>query len=347
MKKKITDLDIIVFTRHLATMLSAGLPQVSALKTIAQAQQKKLMRNLVFDLCTQISGGKQLSQALRKYPQHFNQLYCALVHSAEQSASMDTTLMRLADFLEKTHRLKKKVRRALTYPISIIAITVLVAIILLLFVVPQFEKLFNSYGASLPIFTLLVLHLSNSLQHYWLIFLSAIIFLIFGFKQFKALNPRTSEMIDTAVLNFPIIGQLLKKSILARVMRTLSTNLAAGVPLQNSLHTAAFIADNLLFKKALLEIKKLVKSGNSFHSATSQFNIFPQIATQMIAVGEESGSLELMLEKLADFYEEDVDNLVDNLSNLLEPLIMIVLGIVVGSFVLAMYLPIFKIGSIF
>lgn len=346
-EKKPTTMDVVIFTRHLATMITAGLPLIQALDIIGRGHEKQSMQTVIMTIKNDVAGGKNFSDSLNKHPTLFNPLFCSLIRSAEQSGTLDRMLKRIADYLEKSESLKKKIKKAMTYPAAIIVISLIVASILLVFVVPQFEKLFSSYGAELPLFTRYVMNLSTLLQNYWWAIFSVLGAGIYGFILAKRQVPAFQQFLDRAMLKAIVFGELLEKAIIARVTRTLSTNLAAGIPLVDGLSTVAEISNNYVYRSALTQIREDVKTGQSFHTAISTTNLFPHMVVQMIAVGEESGSLEDMLDKIATFYEEDVDNMVANLSSLLEPLIMVLLGVIIGGFVLAMYLPIFKIGSVF
>lgn len=346
-EKKITTLDIVIFTRHLATLITAGMPLVQSLDIIGKGNEKQKFQTLIIGVKNDVASGKNFADSLQKHPEQFNRLFCSLVRSAELSGTLDTMLVRIADYLEKSESLKKKVKKALTYPGAIIAISLIVSSILLVFIVPQFETLFSSFGAELPAFTRLVLNLSESLQNYWWLYAIVLIGGSYGFIITRKRSQKFRAMVDRFILKLSVFGKLLEKSIVARVTRTLSTNLAAGIPLIDALDSVADIANNSVYRNALIQIREDVKTGQTMHTAMLTTHLFPHMVIQMVAVGEESGSLESMLDKIACFYEEDVDNMVSNLSSLLEPLIMVILGVLVGGFVLAMYLPIFQLGSIF
>lgn len=346
-EKKITTLDIVIFTRHLATLITAGMPLVQSLDIIGRGNEKPKLQNLIINIKNDVASGKNFADSLQKHPEQFNRLFCSLVRSAELSGTLDTMLLRIADYLEKSESLKKKVKKALTYPAAIVTIALIVSTVLLVFIVPQFETLFSSFGAELPAFTRLVLKLSATLQNYWWLYAIVLIGSSYSFIITRKRSKKFRALIDRFVLKLAIFGKLLEKSIVARVTRTLSTNLAAGIPLIDALDSVADISNNDVYRNALIQIREDVKTGQTMHTAMLTTHLFPHMVIQMVAVGEESGSLEDMLDKIASFYEEDVDHMVSNLSSLLEPLIMVILGVLVGGFVLAMYMPIFKLGSIF
>jgi len=330
-----------------ATMLSAGIPLVRSLEMVTECCEHKKLQQLITDIRHDITRGRLLSDTLKKHHKHFNPLYCSLIKSAEQTGMMDVMLTRIADHLEKTESLKRKIKKALIYPIAIISLTIVVAIILLIFVVPQFQQLFSSYGAKLPAYTRMILSLSSFIQQWWWLVLLALITIIFATKYANQSSSKIRRHVDRMRLKIPVFGSLLKKSIIAQTMRTLSTNLSAGVPLVASLMTVAEVANNTAYHQSLQHVSEKIKTGETLHKALSASRLFPQIVVQMVAVGEESGSLDSMLDKIAVFYEADVEHMVSNLSSLLEPFIMVFLGVIIGGFVLAMYLPIFKLGSIF
>jgi len=346
-EKPISSLDIVVFTRHLATMISAGLPLVQALDIVARGSDKPKMQTLLMTIKSDISGGKSFAESLHHHPKYFDNLFCNLIRAAELSGTLDVMLKRVADYLEKTESLKKKIKKALTYPAAVLFVTFIVSAILLVFVVPQFEKLFSSFDAELPAFTRAVVVLSEVLEHYWWLVLGGIGASIAAFVTARKRSTKFSDIIDRAILKAPVFGKLIEKSIIARITRTLATTLAAGIPIIDALQSVARISNNSVYRYALEQVKEDVTTGQSIHLAMTTTHLFPNMVIQMIAVGEESGSIEDMLGKIASYYEEDVDHMVNNLSSLIEPLIMVILGVIIGSFVVAMYMPIFKLGSIF
>lgn len=344
--KKITPGDIAVFSRQLATMLDSGVPLVQAFEIIGRGHEKPAMQDLLLGIKADIEGGTALSEALAKHPLHFDALYCNLVQAGEQAGVLDTLLDKIATYKEKTESLKKKIKKALFYPAAVIVVAFIVTAILLVFVVPQFESLFQGFGADLPVFTLFVLNLSHSLQEQGLFYLAGLIGVIIAFVQTKKRSRKFQEMLDRLALRMPIIGNILNKAAYARYARTLATMFAAGVPLVEALESVAGATGNVVYENAVLDIREEVASGQQLQLSMRSAELFPNMMVQMVAIGEEAGSLDTMLDKVADFYEEEVDNAVDALSSLLEPLIMAVLGILVGGLVIAMYLPIFKLGSV-
>jgi len=345
-RKKITPLDICNFSRQMATMVTAGVPIVQSLESILKSSENPALQSLVSDIKTEIEEGHSFADALRKFPLYFDNLFCNLVSAGETSGSLDNMLDRIATYKEKSESLKRKLKKALLYPIAVVCIAVIVTIILLIFVVPQFEQLFKGFGAELPTFTLFVIYLSKALQHRWYIILAACLGLFFAFKYFKTNSPTFQEFLDKSFLRLPIIGNIIHKAAIARYARTLATTFAAGVPLVESLEAVAGASGNIVYYNAIIQIRNEVITGSQIQTAMKNTNIFPNMVIQMISIGEESGSLESMLSKVASIYEEEVDTAVDGLSNLLEPMIMAILGVLVGGLVIAMYLPIFKMGSV-
>lgn len=344
--KKITPGDIAIFSRQLATMLDSGVPLVQAFEIIGRGHEKPAMQDLLLGIKADIEGGTPLSEALAKQPLHFDALYCNLVQAGEQAGVLDTLLDKIATYKEKTESIKKKIKKALFYPTAVIVVAFIVTAILLVFVVPQFESLFKGFGADLPAFTLFVLGLSEALQeHGWLVLLGLIGTAV-AFVQAKKRSRKFQAALDRLALRLPIVGNILNKAAYARFARTLATMFAAGVPLMEALESVAGATGNVVYTNAVLEMREQVSSGVQLQLSMRSVNMFPNMMVQMVAIGEEAGSLDTMLSKVADFYEEEVDNAVDSLSSLLEPLIMAVLGILVGGLVIAMYLPIFKLGSV-
>ncbi|MDH0097397.1 type II secretion system F family protein [Pseudomonas sp. GD04158] len=344
--KKIKPLDIALFTRQMATMMKAGVPLLQSFDIIAEGFENPNMRKLVDDLKQEVSAGNSFASALRKQPQYFDDLYCNLVESGEQSGALENLLDRVATYKEKTEALKAKIKKAMTYPIAVIVVAIVVSVILLVKVVPAFESVFQGFGAELPAFTLMVLGLSEALQNWWLL----MVFIVFSFSfLIKELNQRSERFRDTkdrALLKLPIIGDILYKSAVARYARTLSTTFAAGVPLVDALDSVSGATGNVVFRNAVHKIKTDVSSGTQLNFSMRTTNVFPSMAVQMTAIGEESGALDDMLDKVASFYEAEVDNMVDNLTALMEPMIMAVLGVLVGGLIIAMYLPIFQLGNV-
>ena len=344
--KSINALDITLFTRQLATLIKAGIPLLQALEVIANGFEQAAMRQLVVDLKHDINAGSTLAAALRKKPAHFDDLYCNLVEAGEHAGALDVLLQRLATYKEKAQTLKKKIKKAMTYPGAVLLVALGVCAILLIKVVPQFQGIFRSFDAQLPVFTLWVIGLSDLLQGYglWLLFFPGIALagLRHRYKHCTTLRQR----LDRWLLKLPLVGNLLHMSVMARFARTLSTTLAAGVPLLDALNAVASATGNSLYKEAVLRLRQQVATGSQIHVAMSAVGVFPGMAIQMTAIGEESGTLDDMLDHVAAYYESEVDTLVDNLTTLMEPIIMVVLGVMVGGLVIAMYLPIFNLGRV-
>lgn len=346
-KNKIKQSEILLFTNYLSTMISSGLPILQALDIIARDQDNPKMQSLVNTMRTNVSSGKTLSDSFAEFPEYFDDLYCNLIKAGEKSGTLDKILKRLVNYLERTANLKRKVKKAMIYPAAIIVVAFVVGLILLLFVVPQFEHIFASFGAKLPAFTRMVISLSKFLRGNWWIVLIGLALLIFGARFVIKRNEKIRERIDVGILKLMIIGPILKKSIIARYTRTMAITMEAGMPIIESMQAMADIMGNNLYKKGILKISDEVASGVQLNVAMQNTKLFPSMVVQMTAIGEASGALADMLGKIADYYEEDVNAIVDNLSSLLEPLIMMVLGLIIGGFVIAMYLPIFKLGSLF
>ncbi len=344
--KKIKPLDIALFTRQMATMMKAGVPLLQSFDIIAEGFENPNMRKLVDDLKQEVAAGNSFASALRKQPRYFDDLYCNLVDSGEQSGALETLLDRVATYKEKTEALKAKIKKAMTYPTAVIVVALVVSAILLVKVVPAFESVFAGFGAELPAFTQMVIGLSEILQRWWLIILLALVALGFMIKEANLRSEKFRDVKDRTLLKLPVIGDILYKSAVARFARTLSTTFAAGVPLVEALDSVSGATGNVLFRTAVNKIKSDVSSGTQLNFSMRTTNIFPTLAVQMTAIGEESGALDEMLEKVATFYEGEVDNMVDNLTSLMEPMIMAVLGVVVGGLVIAMYLPIFQLGNV-
>ena len=344
--KKIIPKDIAVFARQLATMMTAGVPLVQAFDIIGKGNDKPAMQELILSIKGDVESGTNLADALEKHPKYFDDLFCSLVGAGEQSGTLEKLLDKIATYKEKTEELKGKVKKALFYPIAVLVVAFIVCGILLIFVVPQFEEIFKGFGADLPAFTKMVINLSNFVQAYWLYILIGIFAAGFAFKTAKQRSPALRRAIDVISLKIPVVGAILEKSAIARFARTLSTMFAAGVPLVEAMDSVAGATGNILFHEATMRMKDDVATGTQLQQSMKQSGLFPNMMIQMVAIGEESGSLDEMLGKVADYYEEEVDNLVDGLSSLLEPLIMAVLGVLVGGLVIAMYLPIFKMGAV-
>lgn len=344
--KAITTGDITIFTRQMSTMLSSGIPLIQAFDITGKGIDKARMRNLVFELKTDVESGTTFAEALHKHPAYFNELYVNLIDAGEQSGSLETMLLNLAIYKEKIETLKGKIKKALFYPAAVLIVAFIVSAALLIFVVPQFEELFKGFGAELPFVTRKVIDLSVIFQNYWWLIFGSIIATGYGFVKLKQSSPNFAHTLDRLMLKMPILGAIVEKSAIARFARTLAITFAAGLPLVDALRSVAGATGNSVFTEATQNIRENVATGQQLQLAMRTTEVFPNMVIQMVAIGEESGALESMLGKVADFYEEEVDNAVDSLSSLIEPLIMALLGIIIGGLVIAMYMPIFKLGSV-
>jgi len=338
--------DIAVFLRQLATMLAAGIPLVQAFEIVGNGNEKASMQKLILDVKADVEGGTSLHEALAKHPLQFDDLTVNLVEAGEQAGALETLLDKVANYKEKTEALKKKVKKALFYPAAVMVVAVIVTVVLLIFVIPQFEALYKGFGADLPAFTQMVINLSRFVQHDGVYIAIVLAASGWAFFYFKKRSRAMRQFLDRLILKFPVIGPILNKSCIARYARTLSTMFAAGVPLVEALESVAGATGNIVYETAVLKMRDEVATGQRLQRAMEATGLFPNMVNQMIAVGEESGSLDEMSGKVATFYEAEVDNAVDAMSSLMEPLIMVVLGVLVGGLVIAMYLPIFKLGSV-
>jgi type IV pilus assembly protein PilC len=343
---KVKSEDIAVFARQLATMLAAGIPLVQAFEIVGNGNDKPAMQKLILDIKADVEAGTSLHEALGKHPLHFDDLFVNLVEAGEQAGALESLLDKIATYKEKTEALKKKVKKALFYPAAVLVVAVIVTVILLIFVIPQFEELFKGFGADLPAFTQLVIDLSRFLQHNGFFVAAVVGGIGWTFFYFKKRSRKMREFLDRLSLKIPIVGPILNKSAIARYARTLSTMFAAGVPLVEALESVAGATGNIVYEDAVMRMRDEVSTGQRLQRAMESTGLFPNMVIQMIAVGEESGSLDEMSGKVATFYEAEVDNAVDAMSSLLEPLIMAILGVLVGGLVIAMYLPIFKLGAV-
>ena len=344
-KKKIIPKDIAVLMRQLATMMNAGVPLVQAFDIIGKGHENPSMMQLVMWVKTDVESGSNLADALAKHPLYFDDLVCNLVEAGEAAGVLDTLLDKIATYKEKTEALKSKIKKALTYPAAVVVVAVIVTAILLIFVVPQFESLFSSFGADLPAFTQMVVGMSRFMQEWWWAVLGLIVASIYAGLETKKRSRAFNHFLDKTLLRIPVVGVIMHKAAIARYARTLATMFAAGVPLVEALESVAGATGNIVYTDAVLQMRDNVATGQQLQLAMSQTGLFPNMVVQMVAIGEESGALDTMLSKVADFFEAEVDDAVDNLSALLEPLIMAVLGVLVGGLVVAMYLPIFKMGA--
>lgn len=345
-EKRISPMDIAIFTRQMATMLTAGVPLVQSLDLIANGAENKSLRTLMQKISVKVQAGLPLSEVLREHKKYFDDLYCDLIKSGEASGSLDAIFDRLATYKEKAEALKSKIKKAMFYPIAVLVVAFIVTSILLIFVVPQFAEIFSGFGAELPAFTLLVLGISDFMQEYWWLVLGIIFVFMYIVKKTYQNNLKFRTWADGRIIKLPVIGSILNKAAVARYARTLSTTFAAGVPLIEALESAAGASGNEVYKNAILFIREEVSSGNQMYLAMKQTNQFPEMVVQMVSIGEESGSLDSMLAKVANIYEQEVDDAVDGLTALLEPLIMAVLGVIIGGLIVAMYLPIFQLGNV-
>ncbi len=345
-KKKIKPADIAIFSRQLATMMKAGVPLVQSFDIVAEGLENPSMRDLVIEVKNEVASGTSLANSIGKHPKYFDDLFVSLVAAGEQAGTLETMLDRVATYKEKTEALKAKIKKAMTYPIAVIVVAIVVTGILLVKVVPQFATTFAGFGANLPAFTLMVLHLSEFVQAWWYIIVIAIVVAAVVFSKARKASHKFDEAVDRFTLKIPIIGDIVYNSVVARFARTLSTTFAAGVPLVDALDSVAGAAGSIPYHDAIKRIREDVTSGQQLNASIKTTNMFPNMLIQMVAIGEESGALDEMLEKVATHYEAVVDNMVDSLTSLLEPLIMSVLGILVGGLMIAMYLPIFMLGSV-
>ncbi|SIS05199.1 type IV pilus assembly protein PilC [Aquipseudomonas alcaligenes] len=344
--KPIKPMDIALFTRQMATMMKAGVPLLSSFDIIGEGFDNPNMRKLVDELKQEVAAGNSFASSLRKKPIQFDDLYCNLVEAGEQAGALENLLDRVATYKEKTEALKAKIKKAMTYPAAVLVVAVIVSAILLIKVVPQFEDVFKNFGAELPAFTQMVIGLSQTLQEWWFVVLIGLFATAFGVREIHRRSENFRNKVDQLMLKVPIVGDIIYKSSVARYARTLSTTFAAGVPLVEALDSVAGATGNVVFRNAVHKIKQDVSTGMQLNFSMRTTGVFPSMALQMTAIGEESGALDDMLDKVAGFYETEVDNMVDNLTALMEPMIMAVLGVLVGGLIVAMYLPIFQLGQV-
>lgn len=345
-RKKIKAADISVFSRQMATMLDAGLPVVDALTTIARSVDNRSMADMINNIRSGVEAGEPFGQALERYPKHFDALFVNLVKAGEEAGALDTILEKIATYKEKTEAIKAKVRKALFYPSAVAVVAFTVVVIMLIYVVPQFQSLFNSFGSDLPAFTLLVIELSDAMQANWYLVVGTLVAGGLAFRRARKTSSRFHKLCDRALLRAPVVGNIIYKASVARFARTTATMFAAGVPLVEALTSVARTAGNRVFEDKIIVMQEQVETGTQFYMAMENAAVFPTMATQMVAIGEEAGAVDTMCNKVAGFYEQEVDEAVDALSSLLEPLIMVVVGGLVGAIIVAMYLPIFKLGSV-
>jgi type IV pilus assembly protein PilC len=344
-KKKIVPKDIAIFSRQLATMMSSGVPLVQAFEIIGRGHENPSMRDLMLAIKSDVEGGLALAEALRKHPNQFDLLTCNLVHAGEQAGILDALLHKIATYKEKTEAIKGKIKKAMFYPISVMVVAFVVTAILLIFVIPQFKAIFSGFGADLPALTLMVISLSEVFVEWWWAIFGGLGLIGYVFFQTKKKSRRFDEALQRLALKLPVVGDILNKAAIARYARTLSTMFAAGVPLVEAMDSVAGAVGNVVYSNAVLKMRDEVSGGQALNVAMTQAGVFPNMVCQMVAIGEEAGSIDTMLGKVADFYEEEVDNAVDAMSSLMEPFIMVILGVLIGGLVIAMYLPIFKMGE--
>jgi len=344
--KKITDADITLFTRQLATMMKAGVPLLQSFDIVAKGNANPSVSKLLQDIRGDVETGTSLNQAFRKFPLYFDPLFCNLVGAGEQAGILEDLLTRLAIYKEKTQAIKKKIKSALTYPIAILSVAFIVTAVIMIFVVPAFKQVFTSFGADLPAPTLVVMAISDFVVAYWYLIFGGLFGAIYFFLQTWRRSLQMQRTMDRLLLQAPIFGAVIRKATIARWTRTLATMFAAGVPLVESLDSVGGASGNNVYLDATIKIQTEVSTGTSLTVAMQNTNLFPSMVTQMVAIGEESGALDGMLGKVADFYEEEVDEAVASLSSLMEPIIMVILGVIIGGLVVAMYLPIFKLGNV-
>lgn len=345
-KKAIKTKDIAIFTRQLSTMIAAGVPMVQSFEIIGKGHENPSMGDLIMAVRADIEGGNTLAEALARHPKYFDDLFVNLVDAGEQSGALETLLDRIAIYKEKTEAIKSKIKKAMFYPTAVLVMAFAVTLILLIFVVPTFQDLFKDFGADLPAFTQFVIHLSEFVQAYWYLIFGGVFAAITIFVQLKRRSTKFQRGLDRALLKAPVFGNILEKSSIARFARTLSTMFSAGVPLVEAMTSVSGATGNAVFSDATIRMRDDTAGGMQLQQSMRNTGVFPNMVTQMVSIGEESGSLDHMLSKVADFYEEEVDDAVDGLSSLLEPLIMAILGVLIGGLVIAMYLPIFKLGAV-
>ncbi len=345
-KKKITPKDIAIFSRQMATMMSSGVPLVQAFDIIGRGHENPAMQELLMTVKSDIEGGNSLAEALSRHPLYFDALYCNLVNAGEQAGILESLLHKIALYKEKIEGIKGKIKKALFYPAAVIFASFIVTTILLYFVVPQFAEMFKNFGADLPALTLMVVAMSDFMMEYWWLVIGGAVGTVYAFLEAKQKSVAFQEFLQRASLKAPIFGELIRKAAIARFARTLSTMFAAGVPLVEAMTTVAGASGNVVYAQAILRMRDEIATGMSLQMSMRQAGLFPNMVVQLVAIGEEAGSLDAMLGKVADFYEEEVDNAVDGLSSLMEPIIMAFLGVIIGGLVIAMYLPIFKMGQV-
>ncbi len=344
--KKIVPKDIAVFSRQMATMMSSGVPLVQSFEIVGRGHENVNMQQLILNIKADVEAGNHLADALKKHPLHFDDLFVALVAAGEAAGILEDLMNKIATYLEKTEAIKGKIKKALFYPAAVLIMAFVVTAVLMIFVIPQFQTLFQDFGADLPAMTLFVVNMSDIFVSYWWAIFGAIGGTIYAFMEGKRRVPAFRHFIERISLKAPVFGDILQKAIIARFARTLSTMFAAGVPLVEAMDSVAGAAGNVVYAEAINKMRDGIATGTQLQAVMRETQLFPNMVVQMVAIGEESGSIDHMLGKVADFYEEEVDNAVDAMSSLMEPLIMAVLGVLIGGLVIAMYLPIFKMGQV-
>jgi type IV pilus assembly protein PilC len=345
-RKKITPKDIAVFTRQMATMLTSGVPLVQSFEIVGRGHENPAMQELVLAIKGDVEAGNTLGDALAKHPLQFDDLYVNLVRAGEAAGILETLMHKIATYKEKTEALKARIKKAMFYPTAVMVVAFVITAILMIFVIPQFASLFSSFGGDLPAMTRFVMTLSDYFVGYWWAIFGTVGLAVAGFSQARKRSRAFRDFLDRASLSMPLFGELLTKGTIARFARTLGTMFAAGVPLVEAMDSVAKASGNVVYERAILRMRDEVATGTQLQVTMKEVGLFPNMVVQMVAIGEESGALDQMLGKVADFYEEEVDNLVDALSSLMEPIIMAVLGVLIGGLVVAMYLPIFKMGEV-
>ncbi len=342
---KISPKDITVFSRQLATMMSSGVPLVQAFEIVGRGHDNPAMQDLILGVKADVEAGNSLTDALSKRPLQFNSLYCNLVEAGEHAGILEAILHKLATYMEKTEALKSKIKAALFYPAAVVACAIIVVSILMIFVIPQFSSLFANFGADLPALTQFLIDASNFFVAWWWAIFGIMGGVIFGFLEAKKRSKKVQDFLDRAILKAPVLGEVMEKAAIARFARTLETMFAAGTPLVEAMSSVAGACGNIVFENATMKMKDEISTGTQLQASMRECGLFPNMVVQMVAIGEESGAIDTMLGKVADWYEQEVDDAVEGLTSLLEPAIMAFLGVVIGGIVIGMYLPIFKMGA--
>ncbi|MEM7254188.1 MAG: type II secretion system F family protein [Pseudomonadota bacterium] len=344
--KKITPKDIAIFSRQMSTMMASGVPLVQAFEIVGRGHENPRMQELILTVKADVEAGNHLAEALAKHPLYFDELYVNLVRAGEAAGILEDLMNKIATYKEKTESIKAKIKKALFYPVAIMVMAFVVTSVLMIFVIPQFAALFEDFGADLPALTVFVVNMSDAFVKYWYIIFGSVAGIVFGFRQLSRRSIAFNHAMQRLALKAPVFGDILEKATIARFARTLSTMFAAGVPLVEAMESVAGACGNIVYSEATLRMRDEIATGTQLQTAMRDTQLFPNMVVQMVAIGEEAGSIDDMLSKVADFYEEEVDNAVDAMSSLMEPLIMAILGVLIGGLVVAMYMPIFKMGSV-